>query len=240
VLLMPNPVRPIPIFIGYDPRERAATNVLIDSLYQHSSQPLAVTPIVTQQLAGVFSRERDPKQSTAFSFTRFLVPWLMGYEGWAIFMDCDMLCRGDIAELWNERNDDHAVMCVQHEHVPGETVKFLGEVQSAYPKKNWSSLMLLNTSRCTALTPEYVNSASGLELHRFHWLAGDHEIGALSDRWNHLVDVQSPPSAAAADGGATLLHWTLGGPWFREQRTMGGPLAAEWFSARDEAVRLWD
>jgi lipopolysaccharide biosynthesis glycosyltransferase len=235
---MPAPARPIPIFIGYDPRERAATNVLIDSLYQHSSQALAITPIVTEQLAGVFSRERDPKQSTAFSFTRFLVPWLMGYEGWAIFMDCDMLCRGDIAELWRQRRDEFAVMCVQHEHVPGETVKFLGEVQSAYPKKNWSSLMLLNTGRCTALTPEYVNSASGLELHRFHWLDGDHEIGALPDRWNHLVDVQ--PAPTVDEVAPCLLHWTLGGPWFQDQRTMGGPLAAEWFGARDAAMRLWD
>ncbi|MGB5240754.1 MAG: hypothetical protein WBN80_08915, partial [Prochlorococcaceae cyanobacterium] len=111
---------------------------------------------------------------------------------------------------------------------------------SAYPKKNWSSLMLLNCGRCQALTPDYVNSASGLELHRFHWLAGDHEIGALDGRWNHLVDVQAAPTAAVAEGGPTLLHWTLGGPWFREQRTMGGPLAAEWFSARDDALRLWD
>ena len=90
--------QPIPIFIGYDPRERAATNVLIDSLYQNSSVPLAITPLVTPQLEaqGLFRRERDPKQSTAFSFTRFLVPYLMGYEGWALFMDCDMLCRADI------------------------------------------------------------------------------------------------------------------------------------------------
>ena len=233
---------PIPIFIGYDPRERAATTVLIDSLYQHSSAPLAITPLVTPQLErqGLYRRERDPKQSTAFSFTRFLVPALMGYQGWAIFMDCDMLCRGDIAELWAERSDDYALMCVQHEHVPAETVKFLGEVQSAYPKKNWSSLMLLNCDRCQALTPDYVNSASGLELHRFHWLAGDHEIGGLHGRWNHLVDVQAAPTAAVAEGGPTLLHWTLGGPWFREQRTMGGPLAAEWFSARDDALKLWD
>ena len=232
--------RPIPIFIGYDPRERAATNVLIDSLYAHSTQPLAITPIVREQLSGVFQRERDPKQSTAFSFTRFLVPWLMGYEGWAIFMDCDMLCRGDIGELWALRDDRYALLCVQHEHVPNETAKFLGEVQSAYPKKNWSSLMLLNCARCTALTPDFVNTASGLELHRFHWLAGDHQIGALPDRWNHLVDVQPAPLAPVAEGGPTLLHWTLGGPWFREQRTMGGPLAAEWFSARDDALRLWD
>jgi len=233
---------PIPIFIGYDPRERAATNVLIDSLYQHSSSPLAITPLVTPQLEaqGLYRRQRDPKQSTAFSFTRFLVPHLMGYQGWALFMDCDMLCRGDITQLWDQRDDRYGAMCVQHEHVPGETVKFLGEVQSAYPKKNWSSLMLLNCSRCTALTVDYVNTATGLELHRFHWLEGDHAIGALDAGWNHLVDVQDAPTAAAEQGGPRLLHWTLGGPWFREQRTMGGPLAAEWFAARDDAMKLWD
>ena len=230
---------PIPIFIGYDPRERAATNVLIDSLYQHSSVPLAITPLVTPQLEalGIYTRTRDPKQSTAFSFTRFLVPHLMGYQGWALFMDCDMLCRADIQQLWDQRDDAYALMCVQHQHVPGETVKFLGEVQSAYPKKNWSSLMLLNCSRCTRLTVDYVNSATGLELHRFHWLEGDHEIGAIQGEWNHLVDVQTPPEPLE---GPPMLHWTLGGPWFREQRTMGGPLAAEWFSARDDAMKLWD
>ncbi len=234
--------RPIPIFIGVDPRERAATNVLIDSLYQNSTQTLAITPLETPQLEcqGLYWRQRDPRQSTAFSFTRFLVPQLCGYQGWAIFMDCDMLCLSDITELWALRDDRFAVMCVQHDHVPGENVKFLGERQSAYPKKNWSSLMLFNTSRCTALTPEYVNTASGLDLHRFHWLAGDHEIGALPDRWNHLVDVQAPPPLAPEPGGAALLHWTLGGPWFRECRTMGGPLAARWYAARDDAMRLWD
>ena len=230
--------QPIPIFIGVDPRERAATNVLIDSLYQHSSTPLAITPLLTPQLEaqGLYWRPRDPKQSTAFSFTRFLVPHLMGYQGWAIFMDCDMLARGDIAALWALRDEQFAVQCVQHEHVPGETVKFLGEVQSAYPKKNWSSLMLLNCSRCTALTPEYVNTATGLELHRFHWLAGDHEIGAVPEGWNHLVAVQEATKAEEAP----LLHWTLGGPWFQAQRTMGGALAAEWFVARDQAFRLFE
>ncbi|HJN33555.1 MAG TPA: glycosyltransferase [Prochlorococcus sp.] len=234
---------PIPIYIGYDPRERAATNVLIDSLYQHSSLPLAITPLVTPQLEaqGLFWRQPDPKQSTAFSFTRFLVPQLMDYQGWAIFMDCDMLCRGDIAKLWAQRNDQMSVMCVKHEHVPAETVKFLGEVQSAYPKKNWSSLMMLNCSRCKALTVDYVNTATGLDLHRFHWLSGDHQIGAIEGGlWNYLVDVQDALDVSVEQGGAHLLHWTLGGPWFRDQRTMGGVLAAEWFSARDDAMKLWD
>ena len=235
-------VSPIPIFIGYDSRERAATNVLIDSLYQNSTAPLAITPLVTPNLQaqGLFRRERDPKQSTDFSFTRFLVPYLMGYRDWALFMDCDMLCRGDIKSLWDQRDDRFGAMCVQHEHVPSETVKFLGEAQSAYPKKNWSSLMLLNCSRCKQLTVDYVNTATGMELHRFHWLEGDHEIGSLNSRWNHLVDVQETPAAAVDEGGPQMLHWTLGGPWFREQRTMGGILAAEWFGARDEAMKLWD
>ena len=243
---MPEPIAvaqpsqlPVRIFIGYDPRERAATNVLIDSLYQHSSVPLAITPLVTPQLEaqGLYWRQRDPRHSTAFSFSRFLVPQLVGFEGWAIFMDCDMLCRSDIAELWALRDERYALMCVQHQHVPDQEVKFLGETQSRYEKKNWSSLMLFNGSRCTALAPEYVNSASGLELHRFHWLGDDSLIGALPmERLNHLVDVQERPLAEPS----ALLHWTLGGPWFREQRTMGGPLAAEWFSARDDAMRLWD
>ena len=231
---------PIPIYIGYDPHERAAVNVLADSLVQHSSRPLAITPIVARQLTDVFDRARSPQQSTEFSFSRFLVPWLQQYQGWAIFMDCDMLCRGDIAELWELRDDRHALMVVKHEHVPRETVKFLGAEQTTYARKNWSSLMLFHCSRCTALTPDYVNSASGLQLHRFEWLSPDESIGALPlGRWNHLIDVQEDSTAPAADGGPALVHWTLGGPWFRETRLAGGPLAAEWLAARDEAMRLW-
>ena len=233
--------RPIPVFIGYDPHERAAVNVLADSLYQHSSLPLAITPIVARQLGAVFQRERDANQSTEFSFSRFLVPWLMDYEGWAIFMDCDMLARGDIAELWALRDERYSVMVVKHEHVPQETVKFLGAVQTRYEKKNWSSLMLFHCNRCTALTPEYVNTASGLQLHRFEWLESEEQIGPLPPgRWNHLIDVQAPATAPASEGGPALVHWTLGGPWFKDYRYGGGVLAAEWFAAREAAMRLWD
>ena len=139
----------IPIFIGYDFRERAATNVLIDSLYQNSTYPLSITPLVTSQLVeqGYHSREREEKQSTDFSFTRFLVPFLMNYQGWAIFMDCDMLCFSDIGELWEQRDEKYSLLCVKHNHQPNEKTKFQGEIQSSYPKKNWSSLMLMNCKK---------------------------------------------------------------------------------------------
>ena len=221
----------IPIFIGVDPRERAAANVLIDSLLAHSSAPLAITALITPQLQkqNLYWRPKDPKQSTAFSFTRFLVPQLLNFQGWGIFMDCDMLCRADISELWALRDQTYALMCVKHNHKPNETTKFLGEPQTAYPRKNWSSLMLFNASQCQALTAAYVNSASGLELHRFQWLE-DHKIGALPEQWNHLVDVQTP------DPEAKLLHFTLGGPWFAGQESSH---SAEWFIARDRASQLW-
>ena len=108
------------IFIGFDYRERAATNVLIDSLYQRSSLPISINILKNNQLinSGIYWRKRDPKQSTDFSFTRFLVPHLMNFDGWAIFMDCDMLCQDDIAELWNQRDENYSVMCVKHNHQP--------------------------------------------------------------------------------------------------------------------------
>lgn len=148
---------PLRLFIGVDHRERAAANVLIDSLVQHSSAPLAITPLLTPQLErqGLHRRPRDPLQSSDFSFTRFLVPHLCGYDGWALFLDCDMLCRGDIAELWALRDEACALMCVQHHHVPRETVKFLGEPQSAYDRKNWSSLMLFNTPAAAPSPPSW-------------------------------------------------------------------------------------
>ena len=167
----------IPIFIGYDYRERVGTNILIDSLYQNSTLPLSITPLVTSQLEKqkIFYRKRDPKQSTEFSFTRFLVPYLMNYEGWAIFMDCDMLCRGDIKDLWNLRDENFSFMCVKHNHKSTKHKKFQGEIQTNYPRKNWSSMMLFNCKKCQKLDINYVNNASGLDLHRFNWLKDDNQ-----------------------------------------------------------------
>ena len=229
----------IPIFIGCDYRERAATNVLIDSLYQKSKFPLSITPLITEQLKnkGIFWRKRDPKQSTDFSFTRFLVPYLMNYKDWAIFMDCDMLCRADISEIINLLDEKFSLFCVKHNHNPKETIKFQGEIQSSYPKKNWSSFMIFNCKKCKRLTLDYVNNASGLDLHRFNWLEGDHLIGGIENGWNYLIQKEN---INTPNNEIKMLHWTLGGPWFKEQRLMGEVYSAEWFAARDDSFKLWD
>ena len=187
-----------------------AFHVLSHSIHARASMPVAVTPLALSQLREVLTRERHPLQSTEFSFSRFLTPYLSGYAGWSLFTDCDMLMLEDVARLWALRDERYAVMVVKHLHTPRETVKFLGEPQSRYEKKNWSSVMLFNNARCSALTPEYVNRASGLELHQFKWLQSDELIGELPARWNHLVGYNAPRADAA------LVHYTLGGPYFAE------------------------
>jgi hypothetical protein len=220
----------IRVFVGYDPREAVAFSVLARSIHARASVPVSIAPLMLSQLRGVLTRERHPLQSTDFSFSRFLAPYLSEHLGWSLFMDCDMLMLEDIARLWALRDERYAVMVVQHQHLPTEKTKFLGEPQSRYERKNWSSVMLFNNAKCGALTPEYVNRASGLELHQFKWLDDDRLIGALPDRWNHLVGYNPPRSDAA------LVHFTQGGPYFPEYRNC--EYASEWFAEREAMLKV--
>ncbi|HEX9568616.1 MAG TPA: hypothetical protein VF987_02975 [Rhodospirillales bacterium] len=222
----------IRVFIGFDPPETAAFHVLAQSIHARASEPVTIAPLMLSQLKGVMTRERHPLQSTDFSFSRFIVPYLCDYQGWAVFMDCDMLMVDDIAKLWALRDDRYAVQVVKHDHVPSETTKFLGQPQSKYEKKNWSSVMLFNNAKCRTLTPEYVNTATGLQLHRFQWLQSDDLIGDIPHRWNLLVgyDKRRPLKDVSN------LHYTIGGPYFREYRNTD--YAKQWFDERERMLRV--
>ncbi len=211
------------VFIGFDSREGVAVNVLTDSIQAQASRPVQIAQIRLSQLGGVYKRPRHPLQSTDFSFSRFLVPWLCDYSGWALFIDADMLCLGDLSELWDLRDERYAIQVVKHQHACERGVKFQGEPQTPYARKNWSSVMLFNCGRCRALTPELVNTASGLHLHQLRWLE-DAEIGSLPDRWNVLVGVHPVPDDAR------ILHYTLGGPWFEDCTSTD--CAADWHQAQ--------
>ncbi|MCF1455862.1 glycosyltransferase [Agrobacterium vitis] len=218
------------IFIGFDTKEVVAYHVLAQSILEHSSIPVAFTPIVLDNLAGIFTRERNPLQSTEFSFSRFLVPYLSDYQGWSMFMDCDMLARADLAELWALRDDRYAVMCVKHDYQPKVETKFLGQTQTKYEKKNWSSVMLFNNAKCTALTKDYVNTATGLQLHQFKWLESDDLIGGLPLYWNYLVNEYDH------DPAAKIVHFTDGGPYFEQYKN--DDYAEEWFAARERMLHV--
>lgn len=231
-MTLSRPLQPVRVFIGYDRRVPILFHVAAHSLLSRASIPVAITPLVLPHFDGLLQRPINELQSTEFSFSRFLVPYLSGYTGWSLFIDNDMLFLDDVARLWELRDERHAVQVVQHRHEPAETTKFLGERQTSYGKKNWSSVVLFNNPRCTALTPDYVSTASGLELHQFKWLDDDSAIGALPPRWNHLVDYD--PALPAEE--LSNLHYTSGGPYFEETRDCG--YAGLWLEAREQLLAV--
>ena len=220
----------INIFIGYDSKEKIAHHILSESILRHSTKPVAITPIYLPNIKDDFVRERNNLSSTEFSFSRFIIPHLMNYQGWALFMDCDMLMMADIAELWRLRDDKYAVQVCKHDYTPKDETKFLGQVQTKYPKKNWSSFMLMNCKKCTTLTPEYVNKASGLELHQFKWLENEELIGSLPLEWNWLVGEYPYKKEVKS------VHYTDGGPYFEDYNNCD--YSSEWYNVYTSTVKI--
>lgn len=221
--------RAVRVFVGWDSREAVAAQVCEYSIKKNSTVPVRVRMLQQQSLRdqGIYTRPPDHLGSTEFTFTRFLVPHLMKYRGWAVFCDCDFLWLGNIQELINQADDRYAVMVVKHDYRPQNTVKMDGCRQEYYPRKNWSSMILFNCGHPSnrRLTPDHVNSASGQELHRFAWLA-DEEIGSLAPEWNWLVGWYHSPW----DGSPRALHYTEGGPWFDNYSTC--EYASTWMAYR--------
>ena len=225
---------PFRCYFGYDSREDIAFQVRYspDSKYpltrqqvarfsitKHSSVPLEVVPLKRQELQeqGIYTREQDPKQSTEFTYLRFLLPHLNNYEGWALFADDDFLWLGDVAELISQIDDRYAVMCVKHDYTPSVNVKLANVSQEAYPRKNWSSMMLVNCGHPANrhLTLEEANSRPGSYLHRFSWLQNDSLIGEIDYEWNFLVKHYRPYENERLP---KAIHYTEGGPWFPDHR----------------------
>ena len=216
------------IYLGFDETEIVAYHTLSQSIIKHASGPVRVSPICSKHFKNFFNRPRDEKQSNDFSFTRFLVPYLNQYDGHAIFMDCDMMLRSDIFDVLREIDKESAVSVVKHDYTPSDAVKYLNKVRYAYPRKNWSSFVVWNCGHIknSKLTPEFVEKATGLDLHRFTWL-DDSEIGGLDVGWNWLVgDYVNPPNDVKT------VHWTVGGPYFNEYSNVD--FSAEWFVMNNE------
>ena len=154
----------------------------------------------------------------------------MNYQGWALFMDCDMLMIEDISKLWRLRDDRYAVQVCKHDYTPKNSTKFLNQVQTVYPKKNWSSFMLMNCKKCATLTPDYVNKASGLELHQFKWLESEDLIGDLPLEWNWLADEYNYKPDVCN------IHYTEGGPYFKNYENCD--YSSEWSDYYKECSKV--
>jgi lipopolysaccharide biosynthesis glycosyltransferase len=214
----------ISVFIGYDPREAIAFHVCTNSIIRQSSEPVSINPLALNILKEYEEKHTDG--SNHFIYSRFLVPHLMNYQGWAIFIDGDMILRTDIKELWDLRDESKAVMVVKHDYETRMTEKYLGSKNENYPRKNWSSVILWNCAHPAnrVITPQFVQNATGAQVHRFSWL-DDSLIGELPKEWNWLdIEYEWNPLAK-------LVHYTLGTPCFHEFANKGD-FCDEWHRER--------
>ena len=102
------------VFVGWDSREDIAYQVCKHSI-NSVSIGVDVEPLKQEELRanGLYKRAIDPLSSTEFTFTRFLIPAIMGYKGWALFCDCDIIFLEDIKNLFDQVDDKYAIMCVK-------------------------------------------------------------------------------------------------------------------------------
>lgn len=214
-------MEPMRIFIGYDPREAVAYHVCVQSIIEHARDPklLQFTPVRGERRDG----------SNDFIYARFLVPYLCGYRGRALFVDGDMIVRADVGELFADAMPYNGVKVVKHDYQTKHPIKYLGNENRDYPRKNWSSVVLWNCGFYPnrKLTPEFVREATGAELHRFSWLV-DSQIGELPSEWNRLVLEQDIRPTDK------LLHYTIGTPCFTEYADCDG--AEEWHATFKRAT----
>lgn len=228
------------IYIGWDPREHAAWAVAMSSLTRHLGEAIPAHALALPDLIkrGLYRRPTetrdgrlwdtisDAPMSTEHANARFLVREL-AKTGWALFMDGDMLVRGDLAPVFDQLDPAKALYCVHHDHRPAETQKMDGQVQTRYARKNWSSFMILNCDHPAnqALTLELVNTVPGRDLHRFCWLP-DEAIGELDPIYNHLVG----HTECDVIGGPLVVHFTDGVPDMAGYEVQ--PFADEWRAER--------
>lgn len=220
---------PIRVFIGYDQREAIAYHVCCQSILSRARAPVAFYPLALNLFSSDYL-ETHTDGSNAFIYSRFLIPWLCNFQGRAIYIDSDVLVRGDIWELWDKSPQMFVgASVVKHDYQTKHPTKYLGARNDDYPRKNWSSVIVWNCNYFPnrVLSPEFVAKQAGSYLHRFSWLK-DNQIGDLPVEWNKLVSEQELSDEDR------LRHFTIGTPCFEGYEKQEG--AGEWFNELDAAM----
>jgi len=210
------------IAVGYDSKESVAYHTFCQSILEKSSSPVQFVPLSKNILS--FYNESHSDGSNDFIYSRFLIPYIFNYSGWAIYADGDMVCLSDITELWKMRDESKAIQVVKHSYTTKASKKYLGNKNEDYPRKNWSSLILWNCSHPEnlILTPDLISRSPGSFLHRFAWIKNEF-IGELPIEWNWLA-IEYPPNPKVK-----LIHYTLGTPCFSNYKY--SEMSEYWHSA---------
>lgn len=224
-------VKTLNIFIGYDPKESVVYHTCVQSILENTKCLVSIIPLHLEMLNNY--KETHTDGSNCFIYSRFLIPYLTGYRGNALFIDGDMIVREDLQNLFNLFDPNFAVQVVKHDYKTKFPIKYLGSKNEDYPKKNWSSVILYNCKhpKNKILTPSFIENTKGSFLHRFSWL-NNYEIGEIPKKWNYLVK-EYPHS-----NNSSLLHYTVGAPCFHDYRD--GVEAKIWDNYYDNSQQGFD
>lgn len=214
------------VYIGFDAIDDEAYDVAVKSLHRHATMAVRHHPIRDWEMrlrcefrrtyevqpSGQKVDQYGEPHSTEFTWTRWLAPYyhrrVLGLpDDWILFVDADVMFRADVKDLYLQARNVYDVMVVKHDYTPQEKTKIVGLEQQRYPRKNWASVMLLNTARLPQLNPAFINNARREDVFGFGWI-DDHLIGSLHPKWNHLVGVDLPPEP----DDTAIAHFTLGTP----------------------------
>ena len=195
----------ITVVVGFDQREAIAYHSFCQSILEKSTIPVQFIPLAINSL--YFYNENHNDGSNNFIYSRFLTPYICDFKGFAVYADGDMICNADISELAVLFDRTKAVQLVKHDYKTKRSIKYFGNENKNYPRKNWSSMVVFNCQHPAnrVLTPQFIQEHDGAFLHRFQWLQ-DEEIGELDSTWNYLAIEYKPRKDAK------LIHYTLGTP----------------------------
>lgn len=227
--------QPLQIVIGYDAREIPAFHACVESILQNTDSAVSITPLYLPTLEKMGLMWRQDRGATDFSFSRFLAPYLVGYKGKVLFMDCDMIVRGDIKEVFDSLPIDKCAAVVKHSWIPKDKIKFGGLAkQNAYPKKLWSAVTVFNCSsqKVKNLTPKYVNEATGADLHQFAW-THESRIAELPEEWQWIP---GHSNARISIEDAKLIHYTEQAPWWPSYPDKGSPEERIWLEEQAKLI----
>lgn len=202
------------VYVGHDSREQTAFDVCVSSIKKRSQ--CKVVKLSSQDIPE-YNRIREQHQSTDFTYTRFFVPYLNKFQGYALFVDCDFVFLDDPQKILYENSTlywNPVSVCKHPQYIPKTEIKMDGIQQHAMPKKNWASLMLFSCEHPAnqILQPDYINRVMpGKKLHQFEWLSDQNHIGSIPLDWNCLDEYYHLSNPKA-------IHFTDGGPWFENYR----------------------
>jgi hypothetical protein len=214
--------KPLNIYVGYDSNMNDLEGVCKLSILKSIEESLGggkwnnylefKPEIKILDIAKLPDYNREyANQSTEFTYSRFLIPYLENYEGFSLFVDNDFIFTKTPLSMFNYLSPDDAVACIKYPHYEHDATKFDGEVNIDYPCKLWSSMMFFNNGHedCKKLTPEVVNTWTGKQLHQFEWTD---KISEIPQKYIFVEGYDNPEEKWDYTG----IHYTRGGPWIND------------------------